>query len=61
MVLLCNRHPGTRRTGHTEEHLGTDSSSMRGSAPLADLAVAWHGVDCDVARAQNIPYHYHLV
>lgn len=46
---------GTRRT---EERLSTDSGSTCGSAPLADLMIAWCGIDCDVARVQNISYQY---
>lgn len=51
------RHPELSGTRCTEECLGIDPGSVRGSAPLADLAIAWRGIGHDVARAQNIPYH----
>lgn len=46
------RRPELPGTGHTKECLGMDSGSARESAPLANLAVVWHGVDCDVARTK---------
>lgn len=55
MVSLCDRRPELSGTGRTEGRLGTESSSMRGRAPLANLVMAWRSVDCDVTRIQNIP------
>ena len=56
------RCPGLFGVGHTEWVLIRLLALRMGGASLADLAVAWRGIDCDMAwpKACLISYHYYL-